>query len=319
MAAMQQAMSGLPYEVPMTCAGQPPAKEPKVRIRYACWLIRHMYMVLHAHNIPPQLKIQRPAQVHSLRDRIAAAQPLHHAHCIMQSRHFKLWIPMRCEAPGCTNQAHLSKCKQCTTVMYCSRECQKRHWPEHKVECAHLAKLGMWGQPYPVPVDDQTCPASAIDALQPETLQPQNDRCNCCGATGPLQTTECCGLKVCKYQPDQYELGSYSRDFCARSHERYSRCGDHDSTCCKDHAPADWRDCPRCMAQINAPEGTGVATLWRFQACALRRSLLEQRWRANLHGAAWPIVRECTGVHAQQARPCSPLLCCICVTLNGLS
>lgn len=29
----------------------------------------------------------------------------------------------------------LRKCSQCKSVRYCSVECQRKHWPEHKKEC----------------------------------------------------------------------------------------------------------------------------------------------------------------------------------------
>ena len=241
-----------------------------------------------------------------------------HAACV-QSRHFKLWIPMRCEAPGCTNQAQLARCSRCTTVMYCSKECQKKHWKEHKLECAHLAKLGMWGQPYPVPMHDQSCSASAIDAMQPEALKPQDDRCNCCGATGRLEAMECCGLKVCEYNPEEYELCSYSRDFCARSHERYSRCGHHEQQCCEDHKPADWRDW--CETAASAPRRqprahvTIIICLRRhihlvdIDSCRVLGShvllMLQSKTAAPCYTAPWRHVdssQTCVGVHAQSQR-----------------
>jgi hypothetical protein len=32
------------------------------------------------------------------------------------------------------------KCKGCNTVRYCSKTCQKRHWPEHKKQCTRIDK-----------------------------------------------------------------------------------------------------------------------------------------------------------------------------------
>ena len=33
---------------------------------------------------------------------------------------------------------HLKKCKDCAGVWYCSRECQKQDWKEHKQVCSKL-------------------------------------------------------------------------------------------------------------------------------------------------------------------------------------
>lgn len=32
-------------------------------------------------------------------------------------------------------QTHMSTCGRCRTVLYCSTECQKKHWPIHKLTC----------------------------------------------------------------------------------------------------------------------------------------------------------------------------------------
>jgi hypothetical protein len=37
----------------------------------------------------------------------------------------------------------VSKCTNCRDVFYCSKECQKRHWKEHKFSCKSLPyKIG---------------------------------------------------------------------------------------------------------------------------------------------------------------------------------
>ena len=40
----------------------------------------------------------------------------------------------RCACPGCPNCA-ACMCDACKSVVYCSRACQKQHWPVHKAAC----------------------------------------------------------------------------------------------------------------------------------------------------------------------------------------
>ncbi len=54
----------------------------------------------------------------------------------------------RCAYPGCPNGAE-SMCDACESVVYCSRACQKQHWPAHKAAC----KLKR---------QDALCPASRL-------------------------------------------------------------------------------------------------------------------------------------------------------------
>ena len=46
--------------------------------------------------------------------------------------------PRMCAAPGCGNTSGLRKCGGCHTVRYCSQECCRAHWPEHRAECRRL-------------------------------------------------------------------------------------------------------------------------------------------------------------------------------------
>lgn len=39
-----------------------------------------------------------------------------------------------CSRPGC-DQPGKSQCSACGEVTYCSKECQKQHWPTHKLTC----------------------------------------------------------------------------------------------------------------------------------------------------------------------------------------
>ncbi len=43
----------------------------------------------------------------------------------------------QCEACGALDSpgSALRKCTRCTVVYYCSKDCQKRHWKEHRPRC----------------------------------------------------------------------------------------------------------------------------------------------------------------------------------------
>ena len=53
-----------------------------------------------------------------------------------------------CELCGLTseNGATLLRCQQCKQVLYCSKDCQKEHWPDHKRECIHPHKEFQLGE-----------------------------------------------------------------------------------------------------------------------------------------------------------------------------
>ncbi len=38
--------------------------------------------------------------------------------------------------------AELFRCSKCQETLYCSRECQKKNWQEHKIICQELHQLG---------------------------------------------------------------------------------------------------------------------------------------------------------------------------------
>lgn len=45
-----------------------------------------------------------------------------------------------CAADGCLETAGLKRCGQCHVVAYCSRECQREHWPRHRKVCRKIAE-----------------------------------------------------------------------------------------------------------------------------------------------------------------------------------
>ena len=53
----------------------------------------------------------------------------------------------RCAACG-IEERKLRRCARCRTVSYCSVDCQRQHWPEHKQRCKqlwHVAKASNLG------------------------------------------------------------------------------------------------------------------------------------------------------------------------------
>lgn len=48
-----------------------------------------------------------------------------------------------CKNPkSSSNGADLSTCAGCKKVRYCSKDCQKQHWKDHKLYCKHVASGG---------------------------------------------------------------------------------------------------------------------------------------------------------------------------------
>ena len=63
---------------------------------------------------------------------------LHARRCYQQAGQLEITC-LKCgkeEEPG----AKFKKCGKCEDVCYCSRECQKAHWKEHKKECQPTLK-----------------------------------------------------------------------------------------------------------------------------------------------------------------------------------
>eukprot|EP00599_Poterioochromonas_sp_BG-1_P008781 CAMPEP_0173145884 /NCGR_PEP_ID=MMETSP1105-20130129/8158_1 /TAXON_ID=2985 /ORGANISM="Ochromonas sp., Strain BG-1" /LENGTH=117 /DNA_ID=CAMNT_0014059969 /DNA_START=153 /DNA_END=506 /DNA_ORIENTATION=- len=49
----------------------------------------------------------------------------------------------KCSNPDCpeaSSGATLSECAACHDARYCSRDCQKAHWPNHKARCKEVRK-----------------------------------------------------------------------------------------------------------------------------------------------------------------------------------
>ncbi|KDR69435.1 hypothetical protein GALMADRAFT_160447 [Galerina marginata CBS 339.88] len=57
------------------------------------------------------------------------------------SRRGKLWSPAcsHCGKPP-SDDERFSKCARCKAMVYCSRQCQKKDWPDHKSSCTQAEK-----------------------------------------------------------------------------------------------------------------------------------------------------------------------------------
>ena len=50
----------------------------------------------------------------------------------------KPFAPRVCASPGCGATTGLRRCSGCRAVRYCSMECSRAHWREHKAECRRM-------------------------------------------------------------------------------------------------------------------------------------------------------------------------------------
>ncbi|KDO32038.1 hypothetical protein SPRG_03255 [Saprolegnia parasitica CBS 223.65] len=178
----------------------------------------------------------------------------------LELRQSQMFVPRRCEVVGC-DRADVKHCAKCRCVFYCGREHQLQDWPRHKIDCKHIASLGLSGIPYNEADELRKYPIGCfpVEASDLET-------CFVCGAGENevnLGTTECCGLTVCDNE-HEYQMMSYSRTHCMRSHNRYTTCGSHAN---EGHGHSDWRTCPHvdCAQQRESPDdeqGGGGGRSW---------------------------------------------------------
>jgi len=116
-----------------------------------------------------------------------------------------------CAECGNDGGASLKKCKACMLVSYCNAECQRKHWPSHKMPCkqraAELREEALFRDP-PSKEDCPICflpmPAKLICcvSLPPATISsvPINDFAMANEALAEKETAHfysCCGKSIC--------------------------------------------------------------------------------------------------------------------------
>lgn len=167
----------------------------------------------------------------------------------LEKKKAAIFIPKRCEVVGCEKRGDdVKACSGCNCAYYCGKEHQLQDWKRHKLDCKALKKLPLELQPrpfeskkelekYPLGCFQSSSSSSPAAASMPE-------RCFICHSRPSevdLCYTHCCNLPVCD-NAHEYQMMSYSRDFCSRSHDSYTSCSSH---CHNEHA-GDWRECVQC-------------------------------------------------------------------------
>jgi len=167
-----------------------------------------------------------------------------------------MFTPQRCELPGCLER-DVKKCSSCRLAFYCCIEHQKADWARHKKDCKHLKKSNLRRKYFTTAAELEKFPLGCFPLPPPPKGTPL--KCFVCGATESevdIQLTECCGAPICDNE-GEYQMFSYSRDFCARSHSRYTRCAAHSN---EGHS-GDWRECERCDENMGGG-GANEARCW---------------------------------------------------------
>ena len=128
-----------------------------------------------------------------------------------------------CSACGKKSDA-LKKCTACKCVCYCDKECQNKHWKEHKKECKRVKKvLDKRGGKLDLGTEMDVGPLGK---------SPQREECPICMHVLPMHTKlhvflACCGKKICSSCSFQHQMRSeertcaFCRDPMPESREEY--------------------------------------------------------------------------------------------------
>lgn len=99
-----------------------------------------------------------------------------------------------CKAKGC-GKPGVKKCERCGGVAYCSEECQRRHWPEHKDWCEKLRRIS--AALYTASQDEKR----EVERVQREIDSDEEDAENF--ATFAKQNCDCVGMPKRKQPPEE--------------------------------------------------------------------------------------------------------------------
>ena len=161
----------------------------------------------------------------------------------LEKKKASIFIPERCEVEGCTKRGEdVKSCSRCQCIYYCGKHHQQQDWSRHKVECKALSKFDFELQPKPFTPSEEIkkYPLGCFPISKSEA----GSKCFICHSTSSevdITYTQCCNLPVCD-NSHEYQIMSYSRDFCYRSHTMYTACSSH----YEENHSGDWRECPEC-------------------------------------------------------------------------
>lgn len=158
-----------------------------------------------------------------------------------------IFIPKRCEVPGCTTTEGVRACNACQCVWYCGKDHQVRDWPRHKLDCKALKKKSDWLHPKAFTTQNELAKyplgCFPVENKHPDTVTLKCFVCHATPSEVNLGFTPCCNMPICDNE-FEYEICSYSRDYCMRSHMRYTMCYTHH----EEKHEGDWRECEQCNA-----------------------------------------------------------------------
>ena len=109
-----------------------------------------------------------------------------------------------CSACGKEGDTHtLKKCRACKCVWYCDKDCQNKHWKEHKKECRLIKKeLDKRGGKLDLGTEKDIGPLGKV---------PPREECSICMQALPIDDglhsyTACCGKTICEACDYQHRI-----------------------------------------------------------------------------------------------------------------